>query len=149
MSCESGLSLTNLTEHKWNRSAFRDYEASNTMEGQIAAVDKMGASNVGESIDLIQNVDYAFILGKTQHSQTNEFGELEYSDRFLVFKLVKVRGKQPKITSFKHRFKDGNDMALIEDINKNQSLSNLTIQDVAKDKMSTNGMKTHGRRSFT
>jgi len=148
MSSESGLSLTNLAEHKWNRSAFRDYEASNTMEGQIAAVDKMGASNVGESIDLIQNVDYAFILGRTQHSQSNEYGELEFSDRFLVFKLVKARGKQPKITSFKHRFKDGNDMALIEDINKGKPLSNLTIEDVARDKISTNGYKTQGKRSI-
>ena len=114
------------------------------MEGQVAAVDKMGASNVGESIDLIQNVDYAFILGKTQQSQVDESGELEYSDRYLVFKLIKVRGKQPKITSFKHRFKDGNDMALIEDLNLPTSRSILTMQDVVKDKITNNG--TNGQR---
>ena len=138
------MKLTTSIEHKWNRNAFREYEASNTMEGQVAAVDKMGASNVGESIDLIQNVDYAFILGKTQQSQVDESGELEYSDRYLVFKLIKVRGKQPKITSFKHRFKDGNDMALIEDLNLPTSRSILTMQDVVKDKITNNG--TNGQR---
>jgi hypothetical protein len=133
------LKLTTSIEHKWNRNAFRDYEASTTMEGQIAAVDKMGASNVGESIDLIQNVDYAFILGRTQHTQVNEEGELEFSDRYLVFKLIAARGKQPKVTSFKHRFKDGNDMALVEDINHPFSKSVMTTQDIAKEKIMSSG----------
>jgi replicative DNA helicase len=128
-----------LTAMQLNRNAFREYESSNTMEGQIAAVDRMGASNVGESIDLIQNVDYAFILGRTQHAQSNEQGEIEYSDRYLVFKLIKARGKQPKITSFKHRFKDGNDMALIEDLNLPSSRSVITMQDVIKEKVSNAG----------
>jgi replicative DNA helicase len=46
-----------LTAMQLNRDAFREFESSTTMEGQISAVEKMGASNVGESIDLIQNVD--------------------------------------------------------------------------------------------
>ena len=57
MSSESELRLTNSIENIWNREAFRNFEASSTMEGQISAVEKMGASNIGESIDLIQNVD--------------------------------------------------------------------------------------------
>lgn len=55
-----------LTAMQLNREAFREFEASTTMEGQISAVEKMGASNVGESIDLIQNVDKFCPLYKEQ-----------------------------------------------------------------------------------
>ena len=82
---------------------------------------------------------YAFILGRTQHTQVNEEGELEFSDRYLVFKLIAARGKQPKVTSFKHRFKDGNDMALVEDINHPFSKSVMTTQDIAKEKIMSSG----------
>jgi len=118
------------------------------MEGQISAVEKMGASNVGESIDLIQNVDYAFILGRTQNTKLNEYDEIEYSDRYLIFKLIAARGKAPKVTSFKHRYKDSNDMALIEDLNMPNSISVLTMEDVAKDRIATNGQKTKGPRKI-
>ena len=117
------------------------------MEGQISAVEKMGAFNVGESIDLIQNVDYAFILGRAYNTVVNEYGEAENRDRYLIFKLIKARGKQPKITSFKHRFKDGNDMALIEDLHLTKSASILTREDVAKDKMSSSGLRTRKRHT--
>jgi len=137
-----------LSAMQLNREAFREFEASTTMEGQISAVEKMGASNVGESIDLIQNVDYAFILGRTQNTKLNEFDEIEYSDKYLIFKLIAARGKAPKIVSFKHRFKDRNDMALIEDINLPQSVSVLTAEDVAKDRIAANGVKTKGPRKI-
>jgi hypothetical protein len=137
-----------LSAMQMNREAFRAYEASTTMEGQISAVEKMGASNVGESIDLIQNVDYAFILGRTQNTKLNEYDEIEYSDRYLIFKLIAARGKAPKVTSFKHRFKDSNDMALIEDLNMPNSISVLTMEDVAKDRIATNGQKTKGPRKI-
>jgi len=138
-----------LSAMQMNRDAFRAYEASSTMEGQISAVEKMGASNVGESIDLIQNVDYAFILGRTQNIKFDEKGEVEYSDRYLIFKLIAARDKQPKITSFKHRFKEGNDMSLIEDLNMPTSVSILTNEDIARDKLASNGQKTQGsRRTF-
>jgi len=148
MSSKSGLSLTNSIENKWNREAFRSFEASSTMEGQISAVEKMGASNIGESIDLIQNVDYAFILGRTQNTHLNEYDQIEYSDRYLIFKLIAARGKAPKITSFKHRFKEGNDMALIEDINLPRSASTITIEDVVKERTSISGQKTKGPRKI-
>jgi replicative DNA helicase len=137
-----------LSAMQLNREAFREFEASATMEGQISAIEKMGASNVGESIDLIQNVDYAFILGRTQNSHLNERDEVEYSDRYLIFKLIAARGKAPKITSFKHRFKDANDMALIEDVNMPTSISVLTYEDVAKDRIANNGVKTKGPRKI-
>ena len=137
-----------LSAMQMNRDAFKAYEASSTMEGQISAVEKMGASNVGESIDLIQNVDYAFILGRTRNTKLNEYDEIEYSDRYLIFKLIAARGKQPKITSFKHRFKDENDMALIEDLGMPNSISVMTMEDVVKDRVATNGQKTKGPRKI-
>jgi replicative DNA helicase len=137
-----------LTAMQMNREAFRAFEASSTMEGQISAIEKMGASNVGESIDLIQNVDYAFILGRTSNTKLNEYDEIEYSDRYLIFKLIAARGKAPKVTSFEHRFKDKNDMALVEDVNLPQSVSVMTMKDVVKDRIATNGQKTKGPRKI-
>jgi len=141
---ERGIPI--LTAMQLNRESFREFEATSTMEGQISAVEKMGAHNVGESIDIIQNCDMAFILGRTQNTKLNEFDEVEFSDRYLIFKLIASRGKTPKLISFKHRFKDQNDLALIEDINLPKSMSILTAEDVAKDRIATNGIKTQGKR---
>jgi hypothetical protein len=137
-----------LTAMQLNRESFREFEANNTMEGQISAVEKMGAHNVGESIDIIQNCDMAFILGRTSNIKYNEYDEIEFSDRYLIFKLIASRSKAPKVLSFKHRFKDANDMALIEDINLPQSMSVLTMEDVAKDRIAQNGQKTRGPRKI-
>jgi len=93
-------------------------------------------------------VDYAFILGRANNVQYNEKGEIDYNDRYLIFKLIASRGKQPKITSFKHRFKDGNDMSLIEDVNKPTSVSILTVDDLVKDRVAQSGQKTRGPRSI-
>ena len=89
---------------------------------------------------------YAFILGRTQNVRLNEHDEIEYADRYLIFKLIAARGKAPKITSFKHRFREGNDMALIEDINLPKSVSVITLEDVTKERITTNGQKTKGPR---
>jgi hypothetical protein len=62
--------------------------------------------------------------------------------------LIAARGKAPKVTSFKHRYKDSNDMALIEDVGMAQSISILTMEDVAKDRIAQNGQKTKGPRKI-
>ena len=127
--------------------AFREYEASETMEGQISAIDRLGANNVGESIDLVQNVDVAFILGRTVDSKLNERDEIEFGDRYLLFKLIANRGKTPPVKSFRHRFKKENDMSLMEDIHAPTSLSAITSNDFARERAVSGGLKTKGPRS--
>lgn len=135
-----------LTAMQLNREAFRAFENAESGESQINAVEKLGASYVGESINLIQNVDFAFIVGRTAIPRLNDAGDVEMIDRFLVVKLVSTRDKSPKVMSFKHRFVAGNDMALTEDFNLQTSLSLATMEDVIKEKIASNGTKTRGAR---
>ena len=112
-----------LTAQQLNREAYKSVEEAATFESKIAAIDRMGASNVGESIDIVQNVDYGIILNRVSNMICNEEGGIEALDNFLSFKLVACRGKQPAFTTFTHRFREGNSMALIEDWNLKESTS--------------------------
>ena len=89
---------------------------------------------------------FSFIVNKMQKKIYNEAGEVDYADRFLFVKLIACRTKQPSITSFKHRFKDDNDMALIEDINSPRPLSTTTEVERIKESYSPDGQKTKGGR---
>ena len=60
--------------------------------------------------------------------------------------MIAARGKNPTVRSFKHRFKDGNDMALIEDLTLPKSISVTTMEDLVKEKVTSNGQKTRGPR---
>ncbi len=111
------LEIPILTAQQLNREAYKSVEEASTFEAKLAAIDKMGASNVGESIDIVQNVDYGIILNRVSNIQANEEGAIESIDNYLSFKLIACRGKQPPFTTFTHRFRDGNSMALVEDWN--------------------------------
>lgn len=89
---------------------------------------------------------YAFIVNKMQKRSFNDDGDLEYTDRYLFVKLIACRSKQPAITSFRHRFKDDNDMALIEDINLPRPVSTQTEVDFIRNRVDANGTKTKGKR---
>lgn len=88
----------------------------------------------------------AFIVNKMQKRIINDDGDLEYADRFLFLKLIACRTKQPPVTSFKHRFKDDNDMALIEDINMAIPKSSLTETEFIRDRVNKDGQRTSGSR---
>ena len=119
-----------LTASQLNRDAFRTLDEASTFEAKAAAADKLGSANIGESIDIVQNVDCAFIINRLQNPKYNEAGELEYADRYLNVKLIASRVKQPKFISFKHRFKDGYDLALEDDINLPTSHSIITTDEL-------------------
>ena len=91
---------------------------------------------------------YAFIVNQMFRKQINDDGDLEYVDHYLYIKLIACRSKQPAITSFKHRFKDGNGMALIEDINLPRPVSTSTDTEFIRDRQNQNGQKTRGPRSI-
>lgn len=131
-----------LSAMQLNREAFRALEDADSFEEKLKASDKLGAANIGESIDMIQNVDCAFIVNRMQNRVVNEDGDIQYNDRYLFIKLIACRTKQPTIISFKHRFKDNNDMALIEDINMANPVSTSTDVELIKQRISVNGTKS-------
>lgn len=137
-----------LTGMQLNREAFKVLEDAETFDEKLRASDKIGASNVGESIDIVQNCDLGFIVNQMFRKQFNDDGDLEYVDHYLYIKLIACRTKQPSITSFKHRFKDNNGMALIEDINLPRPVSTSTDTEFIKDRQNQNGQKTRGPRSI-
>lgn len=61
-----------LTAMQLNRTAFAEIEAATSFEEQVRASEKLGASNVGESIDIIQNVDLAMIINRMQKRLVND-----------------------------------------------------------------------------
>ena len=87
----------------------------------------------------------AFIVNKMQKKIINDDGDLEYADRFLFIKLIACRTKQPPVLSFKHRFKDDNDMAIIEDINMARPVSSSTDVELIRDR-TKDGQRTSGSR---
>lgn len=88
---------------------------------------------------------FAFIVNRMQKRVVNDDGEIQYADRFLFVKLIACRTKQPQIISFKHRFKDDNDMALIDDIHLPRAISTSTESEFIKERTAT-GQKPSGSR---
>lgn len=114
---------------------------------QVSAIEKMGSSNVGESIDIVQNCDYAFIVNRVI-SRIYDGETLTGLDKYLVFKLIACRDKEPEIMSFQHRFKDGNDMALVEDEGCKVSQSIYSRNEMVNEQVSSNGQRTKGPRKL-
>lgn len=137
-----------LTGMQLNRDAFRVLEEATTFDEKLRASDKLGASNVGESIDVVQNCDLSVIVNQMFKRQFNDDGDLEFTDHYLYVKLIATRCKQPAITSFKHRFMDDNGMRLIEDINMAHPVSTSTDTEFIKERAAQNGQKTKGPRSI-
>ncbi len=125
-----------LTAHQMNREAFRMIEAEETFEGKAAAASRMGASQTGDSIDVIQNCDMAFIVQRLINESRNN-DVVEYSDKYLMFNCIITRGVLPEIPQFQVRFKTGNDLHLVEDVmdDKSQAIVGIGsnfITDTAK-----------------
>lgn len=147
-SLKDALELTTPMEEQWNRDAFRTFDQAESMEGQVASVDKLGASNVGESIDIIQNCDGAFILGLTKKMLINDYDVEELDSKYLIFKLVAYRGRAPKYTAFHHRFATGNDLRLIEDVNMPTPVSAISTSERLKNEASSGTVRTKGKRTI-
>ena len=108
-----------LTAQQLNREAYRSAnDDSMTLNEKMFSIHSMGANNIGESIDIIQNVDYGIILNKVQDVTLDAEGNVEHTDRWLCFKLAAARGKDPGNVPrvFAYKFRDENGMRLDEDI---------------------------------
>ena len=80
-----------VTATQLNRDAFKSLEEADSFEDKLRASDKLGASNVGESIDIIQNSDYSFIVNKMQRKQTNDDGEIEFIDSLFSLNVLNIQ----------------------------------------------------------
>lgn len=131
-----------LSAHQLNREAFKAYETAESFEEKVRASNNLGVSQIGDSIDVVRNCDMAFIVNRIQKRSADENGEFNIVDRYLFIKLIASRMKMPTITSFQHRFKDGNGMALIDDIYANHPYSVDTDKQLAREQLERNGQKT-------
>lgn len=137
-----------LSAHQLNREAFKTFEVAENFEEKIKASNSLGVSQIGDSIDVVRNCDEAFIVNRIQKRSADENGDYTIVDRYLFVKLIASRRKMPSITAFQHRFKDGNGMALLDDINASHPYSTRTDLELAKEQLEKNGQKTRGGRSI-
>ena len=136
-----------VTAMQLNRSAISELDAADSFEKKLQAFNKIGASSVGESIDIPQNVDLTFTMVRTVDAKTNEItGEVESIDKYLNFRIVAARYNTGDIDGFVHRFKEGNDMRLDEDADAQVSRSIVNKTVLLKDRIATAGIKTRGSR---
>lgn len=90
-----------------NREAMKTVEGFNTGRNNIDVTQKMGKSNVSESVMILNNADCGIIINKDQDEQ---------GSKYLCFKLEKMRDKT-KFTYFAQPFAYGGEIRLIEDVN--------------------------------
>jgi len=112
-----------LTAHQMNREAYKMIEQADSYEEKAAIAGRMGASQTGDSIDVIQNCDMAFILSRLVNQRLREDGTVEYSDKYLMFNCIASRGPMPVINQFQVRFVNENDLRLTEDFYEERPLS--------------------------
>lgn len=127
-----------LSAQQLNRTAFEGLENATTFDEKVKASNNLGVSQISESIDIVQNCDYAIICNRLVKRSINEKEEVEYTDRYMFFKLVACRTKQPDIIAIKHRFRDNNGLALVDDIYNKQSLSTNTEIDMIRQRLEKN-----------
>lgn len=136
-----------LTAMQMNRMAISELDQATTFEQKLQALGRIGGSNVGESIDIIQNVDYAFTVARTIDSRISESGNVECIDKFFTIKVVANRNKNVvDVDSFTQRFMDNNDMRLVEDADAETSQSIINTNALITDRVKANGIKTKGYR---
>lgn len=109
-----------------------------------SALDKIGGSNTGESLDIVQNADCVFTLAILAKPVVDEETNIkDYNDRWLNIKIVASRDRLGSpVTNFWQRFTDDNGMKLIEDANADVSTSILRFN---KDD-DNRPVKTRGKR---
>ena len=129
-----------------NREALSDLETAQNVEQKAAAFKKIGGSNIGESLAIIQNCDVAFSIGRINDIKLAEDGSVDTIDKYLSIKMVANRCKNVSdIESFMHRFADNNDMKLLEDADAKTSTSIINPSSITADRVSNNNIKSRGR----
>lgn len=95
-----------LTNFHLNREAMKAVETYKNKASNIDVTQRLGKSNISESVQVLNNTDSAIIINKEYDSQGN---------MYMGFNLIKMRDK-PDIDYFCQPFTYGNDIKLVEDI---------------------------------
>lgn len=135
-----------LTAMQLNRGAIAELDNAESFEQKISAIGRIGGSNVGESIDIIQNVDFAFAMIRTIDTKFSEDGIIESVDKYLNFKTVATRYKTCDIDSFIQRFKENNDMCLVEDVDAKVPTSIIGSKSLISERINNTQIKTRNVR---
>lgn len=114
-----------ITAAQLNRKAMEVIEEA-LQKGKNNAIDKLGASNVGESWGILENADWVGLINMEEVSDQSK-PDIP-PKKYLTIKQLKMRGKKPSsIKSFVHPFYEENGMKLFDDekIGRSMSLSSL------------------------
>lgn len=95
-----------LTNFHLNREAMKAVETYKNKASNIDVTQRLGKSNISESVQVLNNTDSAIIINKEYDSQNNVW---------MGFNLIKMRDK-PDIDYFCQPFTYGNEIKLVEDI---------------------------------
>lgn len=114
-----------LSASQMNREAIRAVETAESIDDKFAAAQRLNGAQTGESIDILRNVDFAFILSIIQSVSRNEEGQTEHVDRWLSFKSIASRFETADFNYVRIRFAAGNNLRLVEDINMERPASTL------------------------
>lgn len=92
-----------VTASQLNREAYRVIEEASNRSGGGDAARRVGASHIGESTLMVENLDWGAVIHREETSSSVEGGG--YDKRtWLTFKLIKQRGKSPERVYFAHPF---------------------------------------------
>lgn len=126
-----------LTAMQLNRGAMKELNDTphNNLDSAISASRNIGASNIAESVDVIQNVDCAFTVSLFDDRMKDDTTGVITSDKYLILRIIAVRfNTLCPTTMFTHRFEKNNGMRLIEDINlQDQISSDISITPSTQD----------------
>lgn len=136
-----------LTAMQLNRNAIAELDNADTFEKKLNAIGRIGGSNVGESLDIIQNVDFAFTLIRTSDAKFSEEGTLESIDQYLNIKTVASRTVTSNVETIIQRFETNNGMRIQEDTNNAYSLSITNSNALIKNKISAMANKVRVTRT--
>lgn len=115
-----------LTAMQLNRGAMKELNDTphDSLQSAISASRNIGASNIAESVDVIQNVDCAFTVSLYNDQSKDDDSGVVTSDKYLILRSIAVRfNTLCQTTMFTHRFEKNNGMRIIEDINMSEQLS--------------------------
>jgi replicative DNA helicase len=105
-----------LTAMQLNRNALADLDQAITLQEKVSAFAKIGGSNIGESIDIVQNADCVFSINPLMDQKISPDGAVEYTEKYLAFNILANRMRSgTDVDTFAQPYVDGNFMRLIED----------------------------------
>ena len=113
-----------ITAAQLNRKAMEIIEEA-IQSGKKNAIDKLGASNVGESWGMMENADW---VGLINIAEVKDESHPENDKKYIEMKQIKIRGKKTtSFNSFVQPFFDNDGMKIIDDeeTGKSQSIQSL------------------------